>query len=211
MTVQATAPTAQNLPLRADTSPIDRPEEAGPLVSGPSQPASNIDIGLAIATLSIDSAFERRKNGRNEKTVAERALVASEQKQLASMQEAADEKLSSAHTSAVGEMISGGLSAGGGMISLGTGKSSWSDIGRGGSSAASGAMKMWSSEADHRASEADIRAKAAEQSAGHFKDAIGEAKDDIDASRESVRKSLDFLKEYQAAQSQTQAAALHRA
>ena len=50
-----------------------------------------------------------------------------------------------------------------------------------------------------------------EQTAAHMKTASEDAAEDIRATRDSVRKALDFLKEYQATTSQTQAAALHRA
>ncbi len=209
MTIPAlsSSPIVSELELPVSGPPAD-PE---PLLPAPS--TANVDIGLALATLSIDSAFERRKSARELKNQSERALSESESAQLANMEESAEQKLSSARLAAVGETAAGVLSIAGACVALKSPNVAGSslEVGKGASSLTSGTFKLLSSKDESDASEADVRAKAAEQAAGHFRDRFGDAKDEIDATHDTVSKAIDFLKEYESSQSQTAAATLHRA
>jgi hypothetical protein len=184
--------------------------------------ASSTDVGAAMATMMIDSAFAQRKTAREAKARAESMMVAAQQQQIEQMRQAADDKYDAAKTDAWIQIGTGavtlaaiGAQAGGAATGNATvmtvGATTSQVMTNGGTDIAKGTGTLYSSGLRHDADYADATAKQYEHAAASMKTCSEDWGDDIRANKESVRKALDFLKDYEAAQQQTQAAALHRA
>jgi len=209
--------------LLANSGAVDGPPatvSAGdaPLLPVPTN--ANVDVGQAIATLMIDSAFAQRKTAREAKQKGESAMIAMQKDEIAQMQKAADEKYTAAKVDAWVQVGTGVVSGIGVGLSLGGAKDSkLAKIGgaymkfteNGGKDATKGTFGLWSSAHRFSADSSEAAAKEASHGASNTKSAIDECGEDIRATKDLVRKALDFMKEYQSAQSQSQAAALHRA
>lgn len=209
MTVQSVGSTSNVQPLVPSEASAAPESTAASLLTSPDP---NIDVGQAIATLSIESSFERKRIARSERNTAEKAQHEAEQRQLSEMEKQADEKYAAAKWNAIGEIVSGGTSLAGAGIALGakSNNQAWMQTGEAGGKVMDGSFKLVGAYHDREASSAEVAAKAAEQTAGHAKTMIDDARDDADSAKESIRKALDFLKDYQSAQQQSQAAAIHR-
>jgi hypothetical protein len=178
-----------------------------PLLPDPASTAAiNMDAGQAMAMLMIDSAFARRTTAREAKTKAESASADAQSQQLHRMREAAEHRYDAAQMDAWVQIGSGAVTLAG--TRFGTGGM---NVAGGVSSFAKGIGGLASSAERRAAERADASAKQHELTAKLMKDIGEDWGDDVRAAKESVRKALDFLKEYQSTQSQTQAAALHRA
>jgi hypothetical protein len=205
----------------ADASSSADPQTASADVAGapllPEPAITPLDIGQAIAELVIDSAFAQRKNAREAKQKAEGAMEAAQKQELAEMRAAADEKYTAAQIEAWTQIATGAVTVG--AIGLSAAGGGVGDAGSyvaeamkdGGTDLGKGTGKLASSAQQHEADRSTAAAKEAEQAAGRMKTAVEDCADDVRATKESVRKALDFLKEFQAAESQTRAAALYRA
>lgn len=183
-------------------------------------PTVNIgDIGEAIARLMIDSAFAQRKTAREAKAKAESAMEVAQKHELEHMHAAADEKYAAAQIDAWVQIGTGVVTLGA-MAAEASGKTGWvHDAGKtagqamkdGGTDIAKGAGKLASSGQGLAADTSTAAAKEAENAAKRMKTSVDDCAEDVRGTKESARKALDFLKEYQVAQAQTQLAALRRA
>ncbi len=198
-----------NAPVAADAPPLLPPAET----------TATGDVGLAIATLVINAAFEQKKGARTAKGRAEESRAQAEKQEIVKMHEEADEKFAAAQVDAWMQIGTGafslagaGLAAGGEglrnapMANIGKGMSQggWADVARGIGGLATAGMR-------DRASDAEAAAKEQGFVVDHAKEASSEATDDMKDAQDSIRKALDFLKDFNAAQSQAQNAAMRRA
>ncbi|HSO36604.1 MAG TPA: hypothetical protein VLT33_28960 [Labilithrix sp.] len=202
----------------ADGPPATSGAGDAPLLPEPS--SANVDVGQAIATLMIDSAFAQRKTAREAKQKAESAMIGLQKEEIAQMQKAADEKYTAAKIDAWVQIGTGVVSGVGIGLSLaGPAGSKLAEVGNtftkftenGGKDGTKGTFGLWSGAERFAADSSEAAAKEASHGASNMKSAIDDCGDDVRATKELVRKALDFMKEYQSAQSQSQAAALHRA
>jgi hypothetical protein len=209
-TIDATAPGGQQI-----TS------AGGALLPEPSG-GGHGDVGQAMAMMMIDAAFAQRKTAREAKATAQNAMADAQKHQLEEMRAAADERYSAAKVDAWVQIGSGGLTLGAmGVGAAGKqlgneamktyGKAVEDGMTAGGNTLAKGLGGLVSSGMRHTADMSDASAKQYENAGKISKEVSEDWGDDVAAAKESVRKALDFLKEYQSTQSQTQAAALHRA
>lgn len=177
-------------------------------------PEAHVDVGAALATMLIEASFAQRKTARDERTAAETALEGAQHREVAAMRAQAEEKYEAAQAEGWSHIAGGALGIAGTALSV-AGSVSVAKIGdgvsRSGPDLVKGCGGLW---AGGHALSADTRgaeAKEAEHAAARMKTVADDASEDGRAARESVRKALDFLKEYEATEAQTLAAALHRA
>lgn len=199
------------------SAPIDA---AGSLMPEP----QGGDVGLIVAQLAIENAFEQRKQARNDRQHATSAMVAAQKDQIAHMREAADMRYEAAKLEAWGKIADGALGITGGVITAGTFQSNahsgalgeairqnnqgWGSAFSSGGNVASGVTGLIAAGQKHAADNLDADAKADEMEATAQKRALENADDEIKEARDHVRTALDFLREFQSTQTKAMASAI---
>lgn len=182
------------------------------------------DIGMIIAKLTIENAFEQRKQARSDRQHATTAMVAAQKDQIAHMREAADQRYEAAKLEAWGKIADGALGITGGLITAGTfqsnahsgdlgeairqNNSGWGSAASSGGNLASGITGWIAAGQKREADNLDADAKADEMEATAQKRALENADDEIKETREHVRTALDFLREFQSTQTKAMASAI---
>ncbi len=180
-----------------------------PLLPDPSQLGVRADPGAMMAVLILKMAREQRQTGTVERQLNETVQRHEEQAQLEAMRAEADNVRGEGFARGAGELVSGALEISSGVAS-GTGHA---DVAK----SLSGAGKM----ADGTATFIATGYKAAEKleetaamqhgmDAGHAKLRVEDANDGIKDAADLSKRAIDFYREYVTAESQAQAAALHR-
>lgn len=182
------------------------------------------DIGMIVAQLAIENAFEQRKQARNDRQHATTAMIAAQKSQITHMREAADQRYEAAKLEAWGKIADGALGITGGLVTAGTfqsnahsgdlgeairqNNSGWGSAASSGGNLASGITGMFAAGQKHDADNLDADAKADEMEATAQKRALENADDEIKETRDHVRTALDFLREFQSTQTKAMASAI---
>jgi hypothetical protein len=185
------------------------------------------DVGAALAKLVLENAYAQRKENRTARAAAEKAQEVAEQKQLAEMREAADDRLWSG-------IVSGGLTVASAMCTFASAGPSGQAalIGDGadhaqrsiraratnaamswkaGSEALGGTAKILGSVIDNGATAHDREATRAEHDAAREKRNGDDAQSSADDAKRMIDRALDFYRDYLTAQADAQKAAIMRA
>ncbi len=184
----------------------------------------NIDVGLVVAQMTIESSFRSRELARADKNQAQQAMKAAQDKQLAEMRRQADENRAAGMAEAIGKIVEGGLGVTGGVMSTGAlGKATmnaeqaqlaaqkWQGWGTTAASlgkAGAGVFSLYSAGRREEADRAGVAAKAAETEAGARKHALDNAEDELKEARAHAQKALDFLRELRSTEARSMAAAI---
>jgi len=189
------------------------------------------DIGLVIAQLVIENAFTARKQARQDRQHANAAMIASQKEQIAQMRQEADRRYEAARLEAFGKIgeglfgVAGGAISASGLFGIGgkmptddssassasevlQARSGWGSATESVGKVGSGITGLLAADGKRDADRASAAAKAAEMEATAQKDAIENADDEIKEAREHIRTALDFLRDFQAAQTKAMSSAI---
>ena len=215
----SSAPVQMNGISGADAAGASNGAPTEPVASLMPEPQKGGDIGLMIAKMVVDNAFARRKQAREDRKEANRAMVEAQKSQIANMRAAADSRYAAARTQAWGKIAGGALGALGGAVSgvggafadQGGGRMACDGSGRAlaaDGDVAQGLAGLWASNDTLDADLADANAKADEMQATKAQDAMDAQDDLIDEARDDVRNALDFLKEFQSTETKSMSSAI---
>lgn len=202
------------------STPSSTTPDAAPLSLLPA-PTGSVDAGRILAELMIESGFARRKSARDARSNAERAMESAQKNELRDMKEKAEKTYEAAQIDAWVKIGTGAVTLGatgaeyaGGLMRNGpladAGRGTLTVMGNGGAKILDSTTALVSAGIKHEADRAELAEKTSQYAAESLKKIAEDAIDDERAAKESVRKALDLLKEYESAQSQAQAAAIHR-
>lgn len=197
------------------------PNVVGSLMSEP----KGGDVGMAIAQMVIENAYDARKRARADRQQANTAMVAAQRAQISALEEEAEKRHEAARWDAWGKIAEGGAGALGGMISAGAfstrappGTDAASDDrtrdgGYGSAAGAlgkltSGGLGMFGADVRRESDLAGVAAKGYETEATAQKKRVEDAEDELDEAREHVRKALDFLRDFQSTETKAMSSAL---
>jgi len=183
------------------------------------EPSPRADIGLVIAKMVIENAFNSRKQARQDREHATKAMVAAQDAQVSKMREMAEKRYEAAQTEAYGKMAEGALGVLGGFATAGgfskndtqlkaqTNSGLGEVIGSQGK-VLGGVMSLASAGDKRAADRLDADAKAFENEATQHKRTIEDADDDAKEARELSRTALDFLREFESTQTKSMSSAI---
>lgn len=191
------------------------------------------DIGLVIAQMAIENAYTTRKQAREQRQHANAAMISAQREQLAQMRIEADKRFEAAQFEAYGKIGEGLAGVAGGLSTAGV---LWSDSRTGGASDSRGSQgdgrqevpkaegygtalgslgkigggvaSAYAAGHRHDADLAGAAAKAYEMEATTQKHAIENAEDEMKEAREHIRTALDFLRDFEAAQTKAMSSAI---
>lgn len=186
----------------------------------------NVDVGLVVAQMTIESSFRSRELARADKKQAQQAMTAAQDAQLEAMRRQAEKNYEAAVAEAIGKIVEGGLGVVGGAMSTGVlgGKSDstnaaheqvelqrWQGWGTAASSlgkVGAGVASLYAAGEREDADRAGIVAKKREMEAGAHKHALDNAEDELKEARAHAQKALDFLRELRSTEARSMAAAI---
>lgn len=182
------------------------------------QPSRSVDVSEAIARMVIETAFERKRQVRADRTAARTEMAEAQKAQLVHMREKADATRGAAQAEAWGRIAGGGLGIAGALLPLGQGEdgkgNGWAATGQAlsaGSQSGTGVGGLVAAPFSLQAAHADANAKADEMRVAAEKEVIDEASDDMRELDDRVRSALDFMREYRSTEAKSASAVSLRA
>src|SRR5262249_16215551 len=159
--------------------------------------------------------FSQKKNAREARNIAERAMSDAQQNELKQMREQAEANYAASVTNAVGQIVGGGIAVGGVAADTvgdftrnGVVKAAGQAAHKGGPDLAKGISGLASAGSKYDADILEASAKGSGYAAEVSKKAAEDAADDENNAKESARKALDFYREYETAAAQARSAAM---
>lgn len=179
-----------------------------------------VDVGLAVAQMTIENAYTMKKQARADRGHASEAMIASQRQQIAELRKEADERHTAALFDAWGKITEGSFGAAGGLMSAGA--LHWAkpakftlDESKGigeatsaGGRLGAGVSSLFAAGEREEADLANVAAKEAENEATAQKRVLDDADADAKTAEDHARRALDFLRDFRAAEDRAMSSAI---